>query len=139
VGYFFHHDSPWREEKHINQKIVKAVQRIKRGSNEIIEIGNLTVKKEFNFAGDLMEAVWGLINQEQYFEAVIGSGKAYSLENWLAVCFQFIGKNYKDYVKVNPDYKADFTCLYSNPAIMLSLGWKPKIDFVGLAKLMLGL
>lgn len=137
VGYFFHHDSPLRGEKHINQKIVKAVQRISRGSKEIIEIGDLNVKKEFNFAGDLINAVWVLVNQDVCFETVLGNGKAYSLGEWIYNCFQIIGKNPEDYVKTNPKYKADFGILYSNPATIFSLGWKPEIDFAGLAQLML--
>jgi len=138
VGYFFHHDSPLRGEKHINMRIVRAVQRISAGSDEIIEIGDLTAKKEFNFAGDLMEAIWVLVNQNLYFEAAIGNGKAYSIEEWILNCFHIIGKSSKSYVRLNPNYKSDrINIIYSNPATIFSLGWKPKIDFIELAKLML--
>ena len=137
VGYFFHHDSPLRTEKHINQKIVKTVQRIAKGSREKIEIGDITVKKEFNFAGDLIEAVWLLINQDKHFEAVLGSGLAYSIEDWLAVCFGLRKLDYIDYVTVNKNYKPDFKILYSNPELIYSLGWKPKVGLEDLAELML--
>ena len=57
VGYFFNHDSPIRGEHHVNQKIVKAAHRIAQGSGELLELGNIDVQKEFNFAGDCVEAI----------------------------------------------------------------------------------
>src|SRR5690349_264851 len=78
VGYFFHHDSPRRPERHINMKIAQAAIRIGKGSEETIELGNIDVVKEYNYAGDLMTAIWTLVNQEVTHEAVIGSGKGYS-------------------------------------------------------------
>ena len=68
IGYFFNHDSPLRTERHINQKIVQTALRIKNGSSENLEIGNLDVAKEFNFAGDMVDAIWILINQYLVFE-----------------------------------------------------------------------
>ena len=79
-GYFFNHDSPLRSEKHVNQKIVSSVKRIANGSTEKLELGNIDVKKEFNYAGDIVEAVWVLVNQDTVFEAIIGSGDAHSIQ-----------------------------------------------------------
>ena len=81
IGYFFNHDSALRTERHVNQKIVAAVKRIANGSNETIELGNISVKKEFTFAGDTAKAIWLLVNNSTVFETVIGSGKAYSIED----------------------------------------------------------
>src|SRR5277367_2342099 len=63
TGYFFNHDSPLRAENHVNQKIAAAVKRIGAGSNEKLYLGNINVRKEFNYAGELVEAVWILVNQ----------------------------------------------------------------------------
>src|SRR5688500_8247226 len=67
VGYFFNHDSPRRSERHMAKKIAAAVQRISKGSIEKIEIGDLSVIKEWTFAGDVVEALWLFMNQETFY------------------------------------------------------------------------
>jgi GDPmannose 4,6-dehydratase len=138
VGYFFNHDSPRRTEQHVNQKIVRAVKRIAQGSSEKIEIGDPSVKKEFNFAGDIIKAVWQLVNQDETFEAVIGNGEAHSISEWLDLCFAGIGKDWRDYVTIKENFKPEYRILVSNPARIKSLGWRPKVNINGLAKLMMG-
>lgn len=137
VGYFFHHDSPLRSERHISQKIVRAAQRIAQGSREILELGNLGVKKEFNYAGDCMEAVWLLVNQNDIYEALIGSGKAFQIEDWVASCFKVIHKDWKDFVVVKPGFVPEFTTLVSNPERITGLGWNPKVQFNELVNMMM--
>jgi GDPmannose 4,6-dehydratase len=137
VGYFFNHDSSLRAEQHVNMKIVQAVKRISRGSTEKIELGNIDVKKEFNFAGDIMEAIWLLVNQDKVYEAVIGSGKAYSIKDFIAYSFKQINKNWKDHLIIKSDYVPEYSILVSNPRLIKSLGWKPKHDFYRLTDLML--
>lgn len=137
VGYFFHHDSPLRSEQHINQKIAMAVKRIAAGSNEKIEIGKSSVQKEFNFAGDMMKAVWTLVNQNKIYEAVIGSGKTYSIEDWLRLCFEKINKDRKDFVTEKKDFSPEYDILVSDPTLIKSLGWQPEYDIQQLVNLML--
>lgn len=137
VGYFFNHDSPIRSEAHVSQHIIQAIKRISKGSIEKSEIGDVSVKKEFNFAGDIVEAVWLLINQDKVFEAVIGSGKAYSIKDWVKYCFKKINKNWKDYVVVNKDFISEYKTLVSDPKLIKSLGWEPKVDFFQLADMMM--
>jgi GDPmannose 4,6-dehydratase len=137
VGYFFNHDSPLRTDRHINQKIASAVNRIANGSEEKIEIGNIKVKKEFNFAGDMMQAVWLLVNQNNLFEAAIGSGKPYSIEDWLNYCFSIINKDWNDYVVIKNDYVAEYEMLVSNPEKLFSIGYTPKVTIFELAKMMI--
>lgn len=136
-GYFFNHDSPYRSERHVNKKITAAVLRIKNGSDEKLELGNIKVKKEFNFSGDVIAAAWLLINQHKIYEAVIGSGETYSIENWLEYCFKKINKNWEDYVILNPSYVPEYSILVSNPTLIKSLNWKPKISFEKLADIMM--
>lgn len=137
VGYFFNHDSPLRMERHVNQKIVLSVKRIAMGSTEKLELGDISVRKEFSFAGDIVEAVWILVNQNDIYEAVIGSGTAYRIQDWLECCFKKINKNWVDYVAINPNFKPEFDLLVSNPAQMKLLGWQPKVDFYQLAEMMM--
>ena len=137
TGYFFNHDSPLRNEHHVNQKIVKAVQRIEIGSNELLELGNIDVRKEFNFAGDVVEGVWTLINQDYIFEAVIGSGKSYSIKEWVVACFDSIGKNWKDFVVIKENFLPEYQVLVSNPKLINSLGWHGSVDFHKLLNLMM--
>ena len=137
TGYFFNHDSPRRSEHHVNQKIVKAVQRIASGSAELLELGNISIQKEFNFAGDVVQAIWALINQEHIFEAVIGSGKAYSIQDWVAGCFDYIGKSWKDYVVIKEDFIPEYQILVSDPKLIKNLGWASSVNFEQLVNLMM--
>ncbi len=136
LGYLFNHDSPLRTENHINQKIVKAVKRIVKGSTEKISLGNIDVKKEFNYAGDIVEAVWLLINQDKVFETVIGSGEVHSIEEWVKYCFNKIDRDWKDFVQLESDFTPEYKVLCSNPALIKSMGWQPKTNFYQLADLM---
>ena len=137
VGYFFNHDSPHRTDRHINQKIAFAAKRIAKGSAEKLELGDITIKKEFNFAGDVVEAVWCLVNQDDVHEAVIGSGDAHSIEEWLNLCFAVIGKDWRQFVVIKEDFTPEYRILVSKPDLLRSLGWQPEVDIKGLAELML--
>lgn len=136
-GYFFNHDSPLRTEHHVNQKIVKAALRIARGSREKLSLGNIDVQKEFNFAGDIVEAVWMLVNQEEVFEAVIGSGKAYPISDWLRYCFEKVGLRWEDAVIIQEGFVPQYQILVSDPNVIMGLGWRPKVDIYQLANNML--
>lgn len=137
IGYLFNHDSPLRTEQHINQKIVRAVQRIASGSTEKLILGNIEVQKEFNFAGDIVNAVWKLVNQETISEAVIGSGKVYTIKDWLEFCFSLKKLHWQNYVLLQSDYIPEYRILLSNPRIIKGIGWEPKIDFYQLANMMM--
>jgi GDPmannose 4,6-dehydratase len=137
VGYFFNHDSPLRSEKHVNQKIVAAVRNIASGSAEKLELGNVDVKKEFNYALDVVEAVWQLINQEEVFETVIGCGYAHSILEWVEYCFAKVNLDWRNYLVTEEGFKPEYNVLVSDPQLIKSLGWQPKIDFYQLADIMM--
>lgn len=137
VGYFFNHDSPRRPLNHVNQKIATAAKRVAEGGGERIEIGDVTVNKEFNYAGDVVEAIWLLVNQNEIFEAVIGSGETHTIEEWLEHCFRRVGRNWRDHVSIREDFKPEYEVLVSDPAVIKSLGWKAKIDIASLARMMM--
>jgi GDPmannose 4,6-dehydratase len=137
IGYLFHHESPLRKPNHISQKIALAVKRIAKGSDEILELGNISVEKEWTFAGDTAQGIFTLINQDDIFEATIGSGVTHSIENWLEQCFGFIDKDWQDYVRIKKGFTPEYTRLVSDPRTIQSLGWYPSVDFPDLAKLMI--
>lgn len=136
VGYLFHHDSPRRQEHHVAQMIAGAVKRIAAGSRETLELGDVSVQKEWTFAGDVARGIWTLVGQDEVFEATIGSGLAFSIEQWLDECFALIGKNWRDHVTMCAGFTPEYSCLVSDPTTIRSLGWAPKVAFSELARLM---
>ena len=121
LGFFFHHDSSLRSNNHLNQRIINFVKDLSLDSNVKFRIGDYNIQKEFNYSGDFMEAVWLLINQDNVYEVVIGSGKPYPISDWVIHDKSF-----------SPPYQK----LYSDPLLLKSLGWNPKININGLFKMM---
>jgi GDPmannose 4,6-dehydratase len=136
VGYFFNHDSPRRYERHMAQKIAATAVRIANGSNEKLEIGDMAVIKEWTYAGDVVEGIWLLVNQDNVFEANISSGLGYSILDWVKECFSLIGKDYHDFVIERNDFKAEYRQLVSDATLITSMGFVPKVSFEALAKMM---
>jgi len=120
----------------VSQIIVQLVKRIAAGANELIEIGDISVQKEWTFAGDVARGFFTLIEQDVVFEATIGSGVAYSIQEWLQLCFGIIGKNWQEHVQIRKGFKAEYFKIVSNPATINSLGWVPQVSIDKLAKLM---
>jgi GDPmannose 4,6-dehydratase len=139
VGYLFNHDSPLRSDNHVNQKIAKAVQRIANGSEEKIVLGDLSVKKEFNYAGDIVKAIWQLIQQDSLYEAVLGSGMAFSILDWVKECFGIIGIDWSKYISHDESFKTEYKILVSDPKKILALGWKPQVELTEMARIMVNL
>ncbi len=137
VGYFFNHDSPRRHERHISKMIADVVKSIASGNDTDLKIGDISVRKEWAFAGDIVEAVWMFMQQEELYESVIGCGQAYSIEEYLALCFAFIGKDWQKYVQITPGFRAEYRQLVADPSTIFSLGWRPKTDLKQLVKMML--
>ena len=137
VGYFFNHDSPRRTERHMAKKITEAVKRIANGSNEKLEIGDISVIKEWTYAGDIVEGILTLVLQDNIYEANISSGIGHSIEEWLNVCFLSINEKWQDHIKLKNDFSPEYKMLVSDPTIITSLGWSPKVSFEELAKMMI--
>lgn len=136
VGYLFHHESPRRKPNHVSQMIVQAVKRIAEGSTETIEIGDLHVQKEWTFAGDVVNGIMALMEQDEVFEAVIGSGVTFSIQDWLERCFDIVGRNWQEHVRIREGFKAEYQKLVSDPSTIKSLGWAQRVSFSQLAEMM---
>jgi len=137
VGYLFHHESPFRKETHISKQITLAVQRIAAGSVETLELGNISVEKEWTFAGDVTKGIITLMEQENVFEATIGSGVAYSIKDWLELCFSLVGKDWRKHIRLREGHVSEYQRLVSDPTTMYRLGWFPSVDILELAKRMI--
>ena len=137
VGYFFNHESPRRTEKHMSKKIAEAAKRISQGSNEKIEIGDISVIKEWTYAGDVVKGILKLVEQDDEYEANIGSGIGYSIEEWLALCFNLIKKDWAQHVIINESFIPDYKKLICDPSKLFSLGWQPEVDIEELARMMM--
>ena len=135
IGYLFNHDSPLRSERHVNQKIVQSFKRIANGSNEKLELLNINSRKEFGFSGDIVEAIWTMICNENIFESMIGTGIDYSIEDWLNVCKKHFCLEWRNFVTYN-NTSSPLT-LVSNPSTIKNLGWEPKVSIENLAKIMI--
>ncbi|MDB5231205.1 MAG: NAD-dependent epimerase/dehydratase [Chitinophagaceae bacterium] len=137
-GFLFNHDSALRSSKHINQKVIHFVNNLQSNQQTSkLLINNLHYKKEFNFAGDIVKAIWMFVNQDKTFEMVIGSGIAYAIKDWVDYCFKSVKLNWEDYVVQDIHSTGREAILVSDPATLFGLGWKPEIDFYRLADLML--
>ena len=137
VGYFYNHDSPLRSERHVAKKISAAAKRISTGSAEKLEIGDMSVIKEWAFAGDIVQGIWKFINQDKIYEANISSGLGYSIKDWVDTCFKIIGKDYRDYVIERNDFKAEYKQLVSDASLIHSIGFTPQVSFYELAQMMI--
>jgi GDPmannose 4,6-dehydratase len=136
IGYLFHHESPFRKPDHVSQIIALGVRKIAEGIDKVIDLGDISVEKEWTFAGDIARGIFTLVEQDNVYEAVIGSGKGYSIENWLEQCFSVVGKDWHNHVRLHERFNPEYKRLISDPKTINSLGWYPKMEFSDLAKTM---
>lgn len=137
VGYLFHHESPLRKSTHVSKMIALLVKRIAKGSSEVIDMGDISIEKEWTFAGDIAKGIFTLVEQDDVYETVIGSGEAYSIEQWLELCFKIIDKEWRNHVRQREDFIPEYKRLVSNPATINQLGWSPSVKLSELAKMMI--
>jgi len=139
-GILFNHESPIRGKEFVTRKITDGVAQIKLGLQDKILLGNLDVKRDWGFAGDFVEAMWLMLQQNEPGDYVIATGAQHTIGDLLECAFNYVGiNNWKDYVAINPAFvrPAEVHSLCGNPAKAESvLGWKRKTDFDGLVKMM---
>lgn len=137
IGYLFNHESSFRKDNYISKKIVNSIKEIKNGLIKTVEVGNINIEKEWTYAGDIAEAILMLVNQDNVYEAVIGSGITYSIKEWIEVCFSLENLNWTDFIIEDKNFISNYKKLVSDPDLMKSLGWKPKVNLKQLAELMI--
>ncbi len=138
-GILFNHESPLRGETFVTRKITRAVGRIKMGLQQKLHLGNLDAQRDWGFAGEYVEAMWVMLQQEQPDDFVIATGEMHSVREFCEVSFGAVGLNYEDYVQIDPTYlrpsEVPALCGDSSKAAK-KLGWKPRITFKQLAEMM---
>jgi GDPmannose 4,6-dehydratase len=137
VGYLFHHESPLRKPGHVSRTIADAARRAAAGENTEFELGDIAVEKEWTFAGDTAAAMLALVEQDEVHEAVIGSGRAHSIADWLEACFKLAGRDWRKFVRLRTDFVPEYRRLVSDPSTMATLGWTPRVGFEDLAAMMM--
>ncbi len=139
-GILFNHESPRRGETFVTRKITRAATRIKLGLQEKLYLGNLEAKRDWGFAGDYVEAMWLMLQQDEPDDYVIATGKNYSVREFLTRVFSRLDLDWKKYVETDPRYfrPTEVDELLGNPEkAMKKLGWMPKVDFDGLVEMMI--
>jgi GDPmannose 4,6-dehydratase len=138
-GILFNHESERRGETFVTRKITRAVGRIKLGLQEKLYLGNLDAKRDWGHAADYVEAMWLMLQQEQPDDYVVATGEAYSVREFLEESFALAELDWQNYVEIDPRYfrPAEVDYLLGDPKkIKEKLGWKPKIKFKELVRLM---
>lgn len=134
VGYLFHHDSPLRRGQYVSKQVIEGLERIKQGQGDVLSIGNPTVSREWVFAEDVARGILTLIDQNSTFEAVVGSGEAHTISEWIEACAHEMGLDRRAFSVVDdPTFVSPFASLVSDPATIRGLGWEPRLGFQELA------
>ena len=138
-GILFNHESPRRGETFVTRKITQAAARIKMGLQDDLLLGNLEAKRDWGFAGDYVEAMWLMTQQETPEDFVIATGETHTVREFLQVVFDYAGLDVDKYVKIDERLFRPHEVpllLGDSTKAKEKLGWEPKIDFEGLAKMM---
>jgi GDPmannose 4,6-dehydratase len=138
-GILFNHESPRRGETFVTRKITRAATRIKLGLQEKLYLGNLDAKRDWGFAGDYVEAMWLMLQQEQPDDYVVATNELYSVRDFCEKTFGQLGLNYEDHVEIDPRYyrPAEVDLLLGDSTkARKQLGWKPRTSFDELVTMM---
>ena len=138
-GILFNHESPRRGPTFVTRKITMAAARIKLGLQKELYLGNLDAKRDWGFAGDYVDAMWRILQQDEPGDYVIATGEAHSVREFCAEAFALLDLDWKEHVKYDPRYErpAEVDLLLGDPSKAKKvLGWEPKIPFKELVKMM---
>jgi GDPmannose 4,6-dehydratase len=139
-GILFNHEGERRGLEFVTRKITNAVARIHLGKQDHIELGNLDPKRDWGYAGDYVEGMWLMLQQDKPDDYVLATGETHTIGEFLELAFKEVGiDDWKPYVKQNPAFMrpAEVDILLGNPhKAERVLGWKRDVDFEGLVKLM---
>jgi GDPmannose 4,6-dehydratase len=140
TGTLFNHESPRRGYEFVTRKVTQAVARIKLGLQDHVVLGNLDAKRDWGFAGDYVEGMWLMLQQDQPDDYVLATGETHSIRELLDVAFKAVGiDDWGSYVKTDPKFErpAEVDLLLGDPTkAKEKIGWEPKVTFEELIKMM---
>ncbi len=138
-GILFNHESPRRGLEFVTRKVTDAVARIKLGLATEVRLGNLDSQRDWGFAGDYVDAMWRMLQQDEPDDYVIGTGETWSVRQLCEVAFSHVGLDYNDYVKLDARFlrPAEVDLLVADPMKAKTvLGWEPTVRFQQLVEMM---
>jgi GDPmannose 4,6-dehydratase len=139
-GILFNHESPRRGETFVTRKITRAATRIKMGLQDRLYLGTLDAKRDWGFAGEYVEMMWLMLQQDQPDDYVVATNETHSVREFCQESFQLLGLDWEKYVSYDVRYErpAEVELLIGDPAkAKRQLGWEPKVKFKELVKLMI--
>lgn len=138
-GILFNHESPRRGLEFVTRKVTYNAVKIKLGLQDTIYMGNLDAKRDWGFAGDYVEAMWLMLQNDKPDNFVIATGETHSVQELIEIAFNYLNLDWKKHVKIDPKFirpaEVEFLIGDSSKA-KLQLGWEPKVNFEGLVKMM---
>lgn len=138
-GILFNHESPRRGETFVTRKITRAAGRIKLGLQRKLFLGNLEARRDWGFAGDYVEAMWAMLQQDRPDDYVIATDETHTVREFCELAFGRLGLDYRDFVEADERYlrPAEVDLLLGDSGkARRNLGWKPKVSFGGLVAMM---
>jgi GDPmannose 4,6-dehydratase len=138
-GILFNHESPRRGETFVTRKVTRAAAHIKFNLQDKLFMGNLDAKRDWGFAGDYVEGMWAMLQQDQPDDYVLATGETHSVRELLDVAFGHLDLDWQKYVELDPRYlrPAEVDLLLGDPSKAKNkLGWQPKVGFQELIKMM---
>jgi len=138
-GILFNHESPRRGLEFVTRKITDGVARIKLGMQKELRLGNLEARRDWGFAGDYVEAMWMMLQQDNPDNYVIGTGETHSVREFCEIAFGHVNFDYTEYVVQDDRFyrPAEVDLLVSDPSKARSkLGWEPSVSFKELVTMM---
>jgi GDPmannose 4,6-dehydratase len=138
-GILFNHESPRRGLEFVTRKVSFNAARIKLGLANELPLGNLEAQRDWGFAGDYVQAMWLMLQQDEPDNFVIGTGQTHSVKRLCEVAFSHLDLDYQKYVTQDPRFyrPAEVDLLISDPSkAHAKLGWEPEVDFEALVKMM---
>ena len=138
-GILFNHESPRRGLEFVTRKVTDGVARIKLGMSSELRLGNIEARRDWGFAGDYVDAMWRMLQQDEPDDYVVATGETWSVRQLCEVAFETAGLDYRDYVKHDSkfDRPAEVDLLVGDPSkAKEKLGWEPKVHFRELVRMM---
>ncbi|MFO5901886.1 GDP-mannose 4,6-dehydratase [Pseudomonas aeruginosa] len=138
-GILFNHESPLRGIEFVTRKVTDAVARIKLGKQQELRLGNVDAKRDWGFAGDYVEAMWLMLQQDKADDYVVATGVTTTVRDMCQIAFEHVGLDYRDFLKIDPAFfrPAEVDVLLGNPAkAQRVLGWKPRTSLDELIRMM---
>jgi len=138
-GILFNHESPLRGIEFVTRKVTDAVARIKKGAQKELRLGNIDAKRDWGYAGDYVEAMWLMLQQDKPDDYVIATGETTTVRDMCKIAFEHVDLNYEDYVVIDPEFyrPAEVEILLGDPSkAEKQLGWKAKTNLQTLITMM---